>query len=72
MTDISKHPLIGKWRITEMELWDADFIDLMEPGYFWLIQTVVAISSSVPSRADWTATTAQPHPLHLGRTRRDG
>jgi hypothetical protein len=27
------HPLLGKWRITSMELWDADFIDLLGPGY---------------------------------------
>jgi hypothetical protein len=27
------HPLLGKWRITGMELWDAEFIDLLGPGY---------------------------------------
>lgn len=27
------HPMIGKWRITEMELWDSEFIDLLGPGY---------------------------------------
>ena len=27
------HPLLGKWRIVEMELWDADFLDLVEPAY---------------------------------------
>jgi hypothetical protein len=27
------HPLLGKWRITSMELWDAAVIDLLEPGY---------------------------------------
>ena len=26
------HPLLGKWRITGMELWDAAFIDLLGPG----------------------------------------
>jgi hypothetical protein len=25
------HPLLGKWRIIEMELWDSDFLDLVEP-----------------------------------------
>ena len=25
--------LLGKWRITSMELWDAAFIDLLGPGY---------------------------------------
>ena len=33
MTALGEHPLIGKWRITEMELWDAEFIDLLAPGY---------------------------------------
>jgi hypothetical protein len=23
---------VGTWRITEMELWDQDFIDLLGPG----------------------------------------
>jgi hypothetical protein len=23
---------VGTWRITEMELWDQDFIDLVSPG----------------------------------------
>jgi hypothetical protein len=27
------NPLLGKWRITSMELWDAGFIDLLGPGY---------------------------------------
>ncbi len=26
-------PLVGRWRIVEMELWDADFLDLVEPAY---------------------------------------
>ncbi len=29
----SNHPLLGKWRIIEMEMWDADFLDLVEPAY---------------------------------------
>jgi hypothetical protein len=29
----ARHPLLGKWRIVEMELWDADFLDLVEPAY---------------------------------------
>ena len=28
-----KNPLLGKWRIVEMELWDTDFLDLVEPAY---------------------------------------
>lgn len=26
-------PLIGRWRITEMDEWDSDAIDLIEPGF---------------------------------------
>ncbi|MEJ2689821.1 MAG: hypothetical protein P8130_07705 [Deltaproteobacteria bacterium] len=26
-------PYIGKWRITEMELWDRDYIDLVGQGH---------------------------------------
>ena len=25
---------LGRWRITEMEEWDSDYIDLVVPGYF--------------------------------------
>jgi hypothetical protein len=28
-----QNPLLGRWRITEMELWDTDFVDLLEPAY---------------------------------------
>src|SRR4051794_18076491 len=28
-----KNPLLGRWRITEMALWDTDFVDLLEPAY---------------------------------------
>lgn len=30
---VRDHPLLGRWRIVEMELWDADFLDLVEPAY---------------------------------------
>jgi hypothetical protein len=33
LTKIGNHRLIGKWRITDMELWDAEFIDMLEPAY---------------------------------------
>jgi hypothetical protein len=26
------HPLLGKWRITDLKPWDAEFIDLLGPG----------------------------------------
>jgi hypothetical protein len=33
MTRTARKTLIGKWRIVEMELWDNDFLDLVEPAY---------------------------------------
>lgn len=29
-----RNPYIGKWRITEMEVWDQDFVDMETDGYF--------------------------------------
>lgn len=29
-----KNAIIGSWRITEMELWNQEDIDMMAPGYF--------------------------------------
>lgn len=29
---ISDHPLIGTWRIVEADLWDRDYLDLVEPA----------------------------------------
>ncbi|MFZ0242251.1 MAG: hypothetical protein WAL90_11455 [Desulfobacterales bacterium] len=26
-------PFTGKWRITEMEVWDQDYVDMEAPGY---------------------------------------
>ncbi|MEE8576065.1 MAG: hypothetical protein V3T31_02310 [candidate division Zixibacteria bacterium] len=26
-------PYLGKWKITEMEQWDLNYIDLVVPGY---------------------------------------
>ena len=28
-----KSPLLGKWRIVQMELWDTAFLDLVEPAH---------------------------------------
>ncbi len=33
MTRAASSPVTGKWRIVEMELWDNDFLDLLEPAY---------------------------------------
>jgi hypothetical protein len=29
-------PLSGKWRIVEMEVWDKNFLDMLEPAYIAL------------------------------------
>jgi len=34
MKKLSKNKYIGAWRITQMEQWDKDFIDLVVPGHF--------------------------------------
>jgi len=34
MTLARHKEFIGRWRITEMEVWDQDFIDLVVEGYF--------------------------------------
>lgn len=31
--DPARHPLLGKWRIVGMDLWDRDYLDLVEPAY---------------------------------------
>ena len=33
MTRRGRRQLIGKWRIVEMDLWDADYIDMLGPGH---------------------------------------
>jgi hypothetical protein len=33
MSRNTKSALIGKWRIVEMELWDTDYLDMVEPAY---------------------------------------
>jgi hypothetical protein len=31
MTVIADHPVLGKWRIVAADLWDRDYLDLVEP-----------------------------------------
>lgn len=35
---MSKKDFIGSWRIVEMELWDAEFIDAEVPGFIKFMQ----------------------------------
>ena len=32
MTAIATHPVLGRWRIVEADLWDRDYLDLVEPA----------------------------------------
>ena len=32
MTATVDHPLVGKWRIVEADLWDREYLDLVEPA----------------------------------------
>ena len=34
MATTHNNPLIGKWKIVEMEKWDQHFVDLEVPGHF--------------------------------------
>jgi hypothetical protein len=31
--DLATHPLIGRWRIIDMNMWDRDYLDLVEPAF---------------------------------------
>lgn len=31
--DPATHPLVGRWRIIEMDMWDRDYLDMVEPAY---------------------------------------
>jgi hypothetical protein len=33
LNDSRAKALLGKWRVTEMDLWDSDYIDMMGPGH---------------------------------------
>lgn len=33
MSRIGSHPLLGTWRIVEADLWDRDYLDLVEPAH---------------------------------------
>jgi hypothetical protein len=32
MTAIATHPVLGRWRVVEADLWDRDHLDLVEPA----------------------------------------
>lgn len=31
--DPKSHPLLGRWRIVDMDMWDRDYLDMEEPAY---------------------------------------
>jgi hypothetical protein len=33
MTITADHALLGRWRIVEADLWDRDYLDLVQPAY---------------------------------------
>ena len=33
MTRAPANPLIGKWRIVQTDLWEADYLDMLEPAF---------------------------------------
>ena len=52
-----KSLLLGRWRITEMELWDTDFVDMLEPAYI-TFEAEAGSSSSARSAVTLIAATA--------------
>ena len=58
--------IIGKWRLIEMEQWDQEFIDLVEPGYiafkkggtgemvFGAVNLSMAWEETQPGKAEFT------------------
>ena len=46
----------GRWSIEEMDLWDRDALDLVQPAFIEFGQTAPAASASSPSRVGWTVT----------------
>jgi len=51
--------LKGKWRIVEIELWDKDFLDMMDPPTLHSTARLAASSLSAVSLQAYTA--ARPH-----------
>ncbi|WP_322769481.1 hypothetical protein [Frankia sp. Cr1] len=51
-------PLTGRWRIVEMDLWDRDAIDLVEPGFVEFVDDGTGQFGFVVVRGwmDWRST----------------
>ena len=62
-----KRPLIGKWRIIEMEPWDKDYLDMVEPAYIQFKGDGLGSSSSVALPVESTATSPMTMPSSLPR-----
>ena len=43
------NPFLGKWKITEMEQWDRDFIDMEVPGYIEIQREGAVLSGKFSS-----------------------
>lgn len=54
-----KQKLIGKWRIESMELWDSEFIDLVEEGHFTFSENGMGsfVFGAVTAEIDWVRET---------------
>jgi hypothetical protein len=39
MTGRATSPIIGKWRIVSSDMWDRDFLDLVEPACILFVST---------------------------------
>ena len=63
----TKHSLIGKWRIIEMELWDKNFLDMMEPLTSPSTARLAASSPSAVSSAVSMPKSPRRRRVYLGR-----
>ncbi|WP_197531840.1 hypothetical protein [Aromatoleum aromaticum] len=44
---------VGEWRITEMEAWDADYLNMEVPAHITIRKDLSTIFSSVWCRGNW-------------------
>lgn len=51
---MAANPFLGQWRITRMDRWDQDFVDLVEPGFIAFDRTGGELAfGAVTGELDW-------------------
>jgi hypothetical protein len=54
----------GRWRISEMDVWDNDYLDLVEPAHIGSRARMTVHSASEPSRVGSTFVTGHETAPH--------